>query len=161
MNSSTICCWGIFIILSRLDSMFLFKASCLWYWFTFPYQTHIYLVECINILRKEADLLLSAAWTASSCCISVAGSHICFCCSHKKKLFVCLNNYAPMFLISFLKSLESHYPVSGPSRFWIFRHSTPPSVESRCIHRATVGSPLTFPRSSTEGSMRPISNLLE
>lgn len=37
-----------------------------------------------------------------------------------KKMFVCLNNYAPMFLISFLKSLESHYPVSGPSRtgFW-------------------------------------------
>lgn len=26
-----------------------------------------------------------------------------------------------MFLISFLKSLESHYPVSGLLRFWIFQ----------------------------------------
>lgn len=78
-----------------------------------------------------------------------------------QKLFVCLNNYALMFLILFLKSPESRYPDSGPSRFWIFRNSIWWSVESWCIHWVTVSSPLTFRKSCTRGSTQLICNLQE
>lgn len=155
----------------RLDAVFSLKALCVvLVYIPLSYREHRHsrgpYFHYIN--RKQSHLrrrsrpprpaYLQPALPLSRC-ISVAGWNICFCCS--KKLFVCLNNYAPMVLISFLKSLESHYPVSGPSRFRIFRNPTRSSVESRRIRRATVGSPLTFRRSRTGGSTRPICNLLE
>lgn len=58
-----------------------------------------------TISREEAGLLglpISSQYGRHPTAFQWLAGNICFCCS--KKLFVCLNNYALMFLISFLKS---------------------------------------------------------
>lgn len=93
-------------------------------------QTYIlYLVEgCISENKvsspdkkqTSSPLPISRPYvTALSRCISVAGWNICFCCS-KNCLFV-LPITPRCFSFYFSNLLASHYPVSGPSRFWIFQ----------------------------------------
>lgn len=168
----SICCRGIFVNRTRLDSVFFLKASCvvlvyipLSYWehrhtyiFSWGLYFH-YINRKQSRFREEADLLVLPISSLFGFVPLHFGGWLEHLFLLLQKLFVCLNNYTLMFLILLLKSLESHYPVSGLSRFWIFRNSIQPSVESWCTHQATVSSPLTFERSCTRGSMQPICNL--
>lgn len=71
----------------------------------------------LTMLREEADLLALPVSGLRSFVRLRFGGWLQHLFLLLQKLFVCLNNYGLMVLILFLKSPESRYPVSGPSRF--------------------------------------------
>lgn len=139
--------------LSVADSVFSFKAL-VYIPLSYEEHRHIYLVEgCISVTWTENKPRPEKKQASSPLPISSLHGfvplHFSGWLEHLflllPKLFVCLNNYAPMFLILFLKSPQSHYTVSGPSRFWIFQKLNTTVCWKQVYARScTVGWPLTL-----------------
>lgn len=166
----TICCWGIFIICSCLDSVF-FSKRRVWYWFTslIILRTQTYLVQaCISITftknkpsseqKQTSSPCLPPACAAPSRCISVASWNICFCCAKNCLFVLTIRPWCFSFHFLNLSKVVIQFQVL---RGFEFLETQYDHLLKAGVHDGVQSAHLLHFREVVKGSTQPICNLQE